>query len=79
MVVLIVSVTTLVLMSAPAWLVASVLKKNDLTPKATAASTAITMMVFKSFFISIKKIETLIFYYSNFDELGAHKVAIFLA
>jgi hypothetical protein len=37
------------------------------------------MMVFKSFFISIKKIETLIFYYSNFDELGAHKVAIFLA
>jgi hypothetical protein len=73
-----VSVTTLVLMRAPTWLDASVLKKNDLTPKATAAKTATMIMTFKSFFISIK-IETLIFYYSNFDELGARRVANFLA
>jgi hypothetical protein len=42
-----------------------------LTPKAIAAKTAMTMMNFKNFFISIRKIETLIFYYSNFDDFGA--------
>jgi hypothetical protein len=66
-------------MRAPAWLEAFVLKKYDLTPKAIAARTAMTMMIFNIFFISIRKIETLIFYYSNFDDLGAHKVANFLA
>ena len=74
-----VSVTTLVLMSSPTWFAAASLKKYDLTPKAIAAKTAMTMMNFKNVFISIRKIETLIFYYSNFDDFGACSVANFLA
>ena len=66
-------------MSSPTWLAASSLKKYVFTPKAIAAKTAMTMMNFKNVFISIGKIETLIFYYSNFDDLGACMVANFLA
>ena len=78
-VVLMVSVTTLELMRAPTWLVVFPSKKIDLTPRATPAKTAMTMMIFKSFFISIRKIVTLFFYYIYFDDLGARKVANFLA
>jgi hypothetical protein len=61
MVVLMVSVTTGVLISEPTWLAVAPSKKYDLTPKAIAAKTAMTMINFKIFFICFRKIETLIF------------------